>query len=1008
MKKIIYLFVISIFVFISGHAQPMMVYDVEASCGSYEEITGGTIIGSAIQGNTLNGVVFDGSNYANKKKVTSAGFPIGFDFKFNNKMMNQFSVAANGYLVLGNGDITVNPSVPFQALGSSTNVNVVGATSIGEIYGIPTTELSYKVIGEEPNRTLVVQYKDLGLTDRLAEDPVDTAQLQFRLHETTGKIDIVFKHWQTGQESNSYMLLKIGIKGSLNNDRQIITSSTDSYTDISTSTNGDNSIKWINTCYPQDGQTYTFTPPADCGSPTGQPTNLKIFSSSTQINGIFDKYTDADHYLTLISKSESLKDLPVNDQFYSVKDSIGDAQVVSYDTTATFKTAENLTGGTKYYIHVFGVNSLCMFGPKYNTKDPLTSGLATMPVSPNSLNVIDVDTASIKINVKGNPEGNKVLIAETTEPTWSDDGGYYDGTGVFGQPAGTYNIGDSIPGGGHIIYNGAENDDIPVNNLKDNTLYYIQAWSYDNEGNYSTTCAPASLLTSGKVPYIPDFSKMLSYSAPTGWNVTGGLFRLERDLHLSCAISRKNSSSGLINSIESPWIYLSEGLNRVLMDINMTQYVNRTTSPYNSWEDDDSLYIQVSNDGKTYYNIKSIGAGNAPKFATKDTYVTLYAPFNMFSGKKVKIRLYWHCYAAATLNVENIKVEHKNECDYPIYLEAPDSTIIGDHAQIIWKSQGEEDTWEIRYKKSSESTWCEPITTNKMVYTLGNLPTQSDMDVQVRSRCSETSCSEWSKTLTFHTGYGVPFMEKFDESALPIGWLFKTGAVSDSTTFETGEDMAPQWGFTSSSWAHGVFLSPRGDSADEWLITPSLNLGSGSTEYIFNYGLTTLDEGSSTDETYHVVISTDNGKTFSKDNILKTFTKSDFPETNSGKTYSVSLKGYKEMVRLAIYVNSTDGVATNVQMDSIYITSAIPTSINDISNTDLSANVKNGVLNIYNANKYKLRRIELLTVSGQLIASYTVNTENNLSIPLNNLHKSFLIVKIISDVQTIARKVSIR
>lgn len=1007
MKKGFYLLIIGIFVFLSGHAQPMMVYDVEASCGTYEEMIGGTTIGSSIEGNALNGVVFDGNNHAYTKKITSTGFPIGFDFKFNNKMMNHFSVAANGYLVLGDGDITVNPSSPFQSLGSSTNQNVVGATSIGDIYGTSTTVLSYKVIGEMPNRTLVVQYKDLGLTDRGGDNPIDTAQLQIRLHETTGKIDIVFKHWQTDQESDSYMQLKIGIKGTLNNDRLIIKSETNSYTDISTSTNDDASMKWISSCYPQDGQTYTFTPPADCVSPKGQPTNLRLFSSSTQMSGNFDKYAGADHYLTLISKSESLKELPIDDKFYKTKDSIGDAEVVSYDTVTTFKTASNLTGKTKYYIHVFSVNSLCMFGPKYNTEDPLTLGLATLPASPEALNVIDIDTNAVNIKVKGNSEGNNVLIAETTVPTWSDDG-YYDGTGVFGQPVGTYSVGDNIPGGGRIVYIGSENDHIAVNALKDNTLYYLQAWSLDDEGNYSTTYAPTSLLTSGKVPYIPDFSKMQSYSAPIGWNVVGGLFRLERDLHLSCSISKKNSSRGLINSIESPWIYLSEGSNRVLMDINMTQYVNRTISPYNSWEDDDSLYIQVSDDGKTYYNIKSIGASDAPKFATKNTYVTLYAPFDMFSGKKVKIRLYWHCYAAATLNVKNIMVEHKNECDYPIGLEVPDSTIIGDQAQLTWKSQGEEDAWEIRYKKSSEDIWCEPITVNKRIYTLEKLPTQSDMDVQVRSKCSETTCSEWSKTLTFHTGYGIPFIEKFDEGTLPFGWLFKTGSIADSTTFETSEDILPQWEFVSSSWAHGVFLSPRGSSADDWLISPSFDLGNGSTEYTFNYGLTTIESGSSTDETYHVVISTDDGKTFSKNHILGTFTKSDLPEAYSSKTYSVSLKGYKDMVRLAIYVKAVDGGATNVQMDSVYVTSAIPTSINDVSETGLSANVKNGVLYIVNANKYNLRRIEILSTSGQQIADYAINTKNHFSIPVNDLHNNLFIVKIISDSQTISRKIYIK
>lgn len=943
MRKYLLLLMASVLSLLTAQAQPTAFYDVKASTGSYDEISGGTVVGSALSANAFNSVVFDKTNTANTNQVTAEGYPIGFNFKFNNIQMNQFMVASNGYILLGNDKITAYyPKNSYNALSSGADINVIGAVSNGQVYGLSNTEISYKVIGNAPNRSLVIQYKNLGLTDRWGENVVDTAQLQLRLYETSGKIEILFKHWATTETSS--MKLRIGIKGSMTDDRLLLNSSAQSYSDVLGTTSNSASISWISSCYPADGQTYTFTPPADCETPTTQPTTLKLSSGSNYLAGSFSKADAADHYLVLLNQSKDLSTLPTNDTYYKKGDLIGDATVVAYDTLTSFKTNENLDGAKAYYIHVIATNSYCMFGPKYNTTTPLTATYQTMPVKPESITITQTDLNSLSFNVKANSKGNKVLVAETTIPTMNQYGNIFR-DGSFGQPTGTYNVNDSIIGGGKVIYMGEAKDGISISDLKENTVYHLMAWSIDENGNYSTTSVTDNMITAGKVPYLPDFSLMPSYEVPIGWNVIGSDYRTDKNV-LECRISKKDPTNGVVNAIETPWVYLTENTNRVLFDMNMTQYVMWSNSAYNDWADQDSILVQVTDDDINYTTVYTMTKANAPHLDTADSYANIYAPFDQFAGKKVKIRLYWRTYNGPTLKIINFKIEEKKACDYPINVTTVENTVVGDQAQITWKSQGEEDTWELRYKQSNDSVWTEPIEERMNPCTIKGLPSTTDMDVQVRAKCSATSQSDWSKTYSFRSGYSIPFTERFDESTLPNGWDFKTGAISDSTDFCSGGDCVIQWEWSNSYFSKGVILSPRGKTADEWLITPSFDLGDGSANYNFNFAVMNTGTGSSTDEACNVVISTDNGKTFSDKNIIKTIKKSEFPEEYNEKIYSVSLKGYKGLVRIGIYTKATDGSATGMQMDSIFVTPTCPSDIvptvSDVTTTSAKVTWESG------------------------------------------------------------------
>ena len=86
----------------------------------------------------------------------------------------------------------------------------------------------------------------------------------------------------------------------------------------------------------------------------------------------------------------------------------------------------------------------------------------------------------------------------------------YNTTNTFGTPSDAYIPGDSITGGGTVIYNGSGISFSQTTGLSPATTYYYKAWSvYSSPPSYSTTGSVSSATTLCEVtaafPYITDF-----------------------------------------------------------------------------------------------------------------------------------------------------------------------------------------------------------------------------------------------------------------------------------------------------------------------------------------------------------------------------------------------------------------------------------------------------------------------------------------------------------------------
>lgn len=930
-----------------AHAQPIMSYDFESKVGNYDEITDGTIVlENDSLGKALNAIAFYGSGIDDRATTftTKAGIPIGFDFVFNNTVMKQFIIGGNGFLAFGENKIAIDPTNPYffvTAFDKDKNNNVVVSIRNAETHGDNDTKISYKVTGEEGSRVLIIQYKNLRFMDRWGEEFLNKAQLQFRIYEGSNKIEIIYKDWKrndTGYALDTRVGIKGSMKGDMNNnipDDVLMLKASSNWSEASTTSNT-NGLSWGSESYPPDGLTFTFIPCKDCEAPTAQPTNLILEPKTISVSGSFDKTATADHYLTVISETATLSETPQDNTYYKSNDVIGNGTVISFDTTNTFTTPESLilSGAKKYYIHVFGSNTFCMFGPKYNTNSPLTKEVITMPAAPASLEIAENGYEKVVLKAEKDAAGNKILIAMTMEYS-RDNVNNITINGKFGQPTGNMKVGDVMEEGGKVIYIGDASTTIPVEGLENNNLYHFKAWSIDKDGKYSTEGANANVLTWGRLPYEPKYEQMPK-GRPYSWEGEGedDAFSINEFNGYRLFTRVKASQNGAVNTLITPWVLLGEGRNRFILDLNIFIYgkFGGSNTPYNDWKENDLFEIQISKDGNEFKPIATFNKENAPQLKTADAYARLYIPVDTLSNEKVKFRVYWKCYTAVDCYIKNIKIEERGECDYPINPSVDANSIIGDQALVSWKSQGEENSWDIRYRIATdndgvEQEWSNPLEVNTNPYLLTGLPTQKNIELQVRAKCSMTSQSVWSETLKFTTGYGVPFTEKFASTELPNGWEFKTGAIADPTEFCEGNQCNSQWKWVSSIRQKGLFLSPAGASADEWLLMPVIDMEDGSANYTLSFNIMMATPGTATDEAYYVVVSTDGGTTFNSKNAIDTISKSEFPEAYAEKTYTISLKGLKGKIRPALYVKATDGSASYVQLKKVSVDATCPSDI---------------------------------------------------------------------------------
>lgn len=351
---------------------------------------------------------------------------------------------------------------------------------------------------------------------------------------------------------------------------------------------------------------------------------------------------------------------------------------------------------------------------------------------------------------------------------------------------------------------------------------------------------------------------------------------------------------------------------RLEYDAGMTAYSG--TGP-STMGPDDTLSVVISTDnGATWSSTKVLklyDVNNPPL----NTGATEYIDLSSYSGV-IKIGFY----ATTTVSnadynvyIDNFKVRTTPLCPEPSANTA--TGITSTDATLSWIENGIATDYKVEYGPSgytpgSGTSFIVLADTFKVVT---GLTPATNYDWYVAAICGRNDTSSWSIASSFTTAcatFSIPFYEDFT-TYLPNCWEEAQGFLTSNTVFtstSTSNWNADGWLNNGSTGAVG--LNIYGSSRKEWFISPTIDLGSAAHNYQLEFDAGLTDWGNSgpdvmgIDDTLAVVISTDNGVTWSKANTLRIFDVNN-PPSNSGQTVIVNLSAYTGLIKIGFYGVST-------------------------------------------------------------------------------------------------------
>ena len=351
-------------------------------------------------------------------------------------------------------------------------------------------------------------------------------------------------------------------------------------------------------------------------------------------------------------------------------------------------------------------------------------------------------------------------------------------------------------------------------------------WGYSSNQNsdlsVTTECAALSL------PYIYGFEENLntaspystSYPMPRCWNAIRyqyGNYSPYTYYPYVCSTTT-NSNYGPRTGSKFLLLYKTQNLTNEIAvlpeidaEINNVQlrFWGRNGNGSSAYPE---VLVGVMTDptnASTFTQVKSVSVSTAD-------YQEYTVDFSSYTGDGIyiafKLNPAYSSYSYTYFSIDDITIEEIPSCLVPIGLEA---TVNGaSEVTLSWTSDGTETTWNVQYKTSSNSDWCEPIGINETSYTLTGLQRATEYEARVQAQCDEQDQSEWSNPISFETECGIwtidaenPLAEDFNIETFPPscwqkvnfgemgvtnGWLRNTnnsmdnqGAISSDFKYET-------------------------------------------------------------------------------------------------------------------------------------------------------------------------------------------------------------------------------
>ena len=530
-------------------------------------------------------------------------------------------------------------------------------------------------------------------------------------------------------------------------------------------------------------------------------------------------------------------------------------------------------------------------------------------LAPFSLSVNNITTSSADLTWNSSSDGTLVLYYKT-----SIDADYTSISGVT-LTDGVYTL----------------------DNLDDNTDYtwYLVLECLDGGevtstvGSFTTLCLPISTL-----PYYEDFDSYSDYATPDCWGklnphegypqVESGYAHNANALKFKCAYNNP-----------TPVYALMPAFDMELSDLQLTfwtrreaQYSGTFNVGYLTDATDTASFVSLleltaSSIGDNSYHFYTVDFGQV-EVPADSTYIIAFKYYGTNSW-------YWY--------IDEVTVQEIPGCAAPVDLSVED--IADDHVTLHWNS--DEPFFVVSYRIAGTTDWttveniANPDSTG---YILNGLSPVTQYEWFVSTDCGDGEFSD-SYVSTFTTNcpiYTVPFTESFNAAnTAPNCWNKYSGLAS---SVFAGSPLFPYsygWNFTNLNvfGSYHTTINVYGSSLQYWLVSPAIYLGGVVNPVLsFDLALTGYNNANppsasnvQEDDKFMVIISTDNGATWSAanavvwsdDTMAADYSYSQIPA--DGQEVTISLADYADQtVMIAFYAESTESGGDNdLHIDNVFV-----------------------------------------------------------------------------------------
>ena len=290
--------------------------------------------------------------------------------------------------------------------------------------------------------------------------------------------------------------------------------------------------------------------------------------------------------------------------------------------------------------------------------------------------------------------------------------------------------------------------------------------------------------------------------------------------------------------------------------------------------------------------------------------------------------------ASNSYYIDDVTLEEVPACSKALYLTASPGSYSAD---LTWMATGED--FDVYYKADSDTeyTAVTDVILNEGVFTLTDLAASTTYTWYVVTNCDDTVYT--SATATFTTlcaPYEAPFMEDFNAGVIPACWERLTGLVSAAFAGTAPTAATSGWIFTNTNVFGNTHpkLNIYGTASKYWLVSPVIDLSELTDPALtfnlaltkYNTALPIVDTNAQLDDKFMVIITTDNGATWSADNatIWSNDSTGDFVYNQIsylGEEVNISLANYVgQSIRVAFYGESTaTGGDNDLHIDNVYV-----------------------------------------------------------------------------------------